>query len=143
MVFALALWSGRQLFISQVLALSLFVVVLFDPWAVISAGFWLSFGAVAMLSFALGARIGHTHWLKASVQTQWAVTIGMVPLLLIMFNQVSIISPFANAIAIPLISFIVTPLALLGSFLSLDFVLQLAYHALDLCMMLLNWFNQL
>ena len=143
MVFALALWSGRQLVISQVLALALFVVVLFDPWAVISAGFWLSFGAVAMLSFALGARVGYAHWFKASLQTQWAVTIGMVPLLLIMFNQVSIVSPFANAIAIPLISFIVTPLALLGSFLPLDFVLQLAYHALDVCMMLLNWFNKL
>jgi competence protein ComEC len=143
MVFALALWTGRQLVISQVLALALFMVVLLDPWSVISAGFWLSFGAVAMLSFALGARIGHAHWFKASLQTQWAVTIGMVPLLLIMFNQVSIVSPFANAIAIPLISFIVTPLALLGSFLSLDFVLKLAYHALDVCMKLLNWFNQL
>lgn len=143
MVFALALWSGRQLVISQVLALALFVVVLFDPWAVISAGFWLSFGAVAMLSFALGARIGHTHWLKAALQTQWAVTIGMVPLLLIMFNQISIVSPFANAIAIPLISFIVTPLALLGSFLSIDFALKLSHHALDVCMMLLNWLNQL
>jgi competence protein ComEC len=143
MVFALALWSGRQLVISQVLALALFVVVLFDPWAVISAGFWLSFGAVAMLSFALGARIGHTHWLKAALQTQWAVTVGMVPLLLIMFNQISIVSPFANAIAIPLISFIVTPLALLGSFLSIDFALKLSHHALDVCMMLLNWLNQL
>jgi competence protein ComEC len=67
----------------------------------------------------------------------------MVPLLLIMFNQVSIISPFANAIAIPLISFIVTPLALLGSFLSIELVLKLAYHGLDVCMKLLNWFNQL
>ncbi|HEY9277456.1 MAG TPA: DNA internalization-related competence protein ComEC/Rec2 [Methylotenera sp.] len=143
MVFALALWSGRQLVISQVLALALIVVVLFDPWAVISAGFWLSFGAVAMLSFALGARVGHAHWFKAALLTQWAVTIGMVPLLLIMFNQVSVVSPFANAIAIPLISFIVTPLALLGSFLSIEFALKLSHHALDVCMMLLNWFNQL
>jgi competence protein ComEC len=137
MVFALALWSGRQLAISQVLALALFVVVLFDPWAVISAGFWLSFGAVAMLiSSWCTSRL--CILVQASLQTQWAVTIGMLPLLLIMFNQVSIVSPFANAIAIPLISFIVTPLALLGSFLPLDFVLQLAYHALDVCMMLLN-----
>jgi competence protein ComEC len=45
-VFAVVLWSGRQLAISQVLAMALIVVVLLDPWAVISAGFWLSFGAV-------------------------------------------------------------------------------------------------
>jgi len=142
-VFAFALWSGRQLVISQVLALALLVVVMIDPWAVISAGFWLSFGAVAMLSFALGARVGQTHWFKASVQTQWAVTIGMVPLLLIMFHQASIISPVANAFAIPLISFFVTPLALLGSFLPIDASLDLSYQVLNICMLLLKWLNQL
>ena len=142
-VFAVALWSGRQLIISQVLALALFLVVVVDPWAVISPGFWLSFGAVAILAYTLGARIGIAHWLKASLQTQWAVTIGMLPLLLIMFHQASMISPLANAFAIPLISFIVTPLALLGSFLSLDFALNLSYQVLNLCMQLLMWLNQL
>lgn len=142
-VFAIALWSGRQLIISQVLALALLLVVVLDPWAVISPGFWLSFGAVAILSYALGARIRMTHWLKASLQTQWAVTVGMLPLLLVMFNQASIISPLANAFAIPLISFIVTPLALLGSFLSLDFALHLSYQALNVCMQLLMLLNQL
>lgn len=143
MVFALALWSGRQLVISQVLALALVVVVVIDPWAVMAAGFWLSFGAVAMLSFALGARIGQTHWLKAAIHTQWAVTIGMLPLLLIMFHQASIVSPIANAFSIPIISFVVTPLALLGSFLPIDSLLMLSYKALELCMFVLNWLNQL
>jgi len=142
-ILGLALWSGRQLVIAKVLALALLLVVLIDPFAVVSAGFWLSFGAVAILSFALGARIGHPNWLKAWLQAQWAVTIGMVPLLLIMFNQVSIVSPLANAIAIPLISFVVTPLALLGSFLPVDSVLILAYHVLNICMLLLDWFNRL
>ncbi|MDO9365551.1 MAG: DNA internalization-related competence protein ComEC/Rec2 [Methylotenera sp.] len=143
MVLALALWSGRQLVSSQVLALALFVVVAIDPWAVMAAGFWLSFGAVAMLSFALGARIGQTHWLKAAIHTQWAVTIGMVPLLLIMFHQASIVSPIANAFAIPIISFVVTPLALLGSFLPIDSLLMLSYKVLEVCMFVLDWLNQL
>lgn len=143
MVFAIALWSGRQLVIAQVLALALFVVVVIDPWAVISAGFWLSFGAVAMISFALGGRIGQLHWFKVAVQTQWAVTIGMLPLLLILFHQASIVSPIANAFAIPLISFIVTPLALLGSFLPIDAPLYLSYKMLELCMAALKWLNQL
>lgn len=142
-VFAIALWSGRQLVITQVLAVAVMVVVLIDPWAVISAGFWLSFGAVAMISFALGGRIGQVHWLKVVVQTQWAVTIGMVPLLLMMFHQASIISPVANAFAIPLISFVVTPLALLGSFLPIDAALKLSYLALQICMEVLKWLNQL
>lgn len=141
-VFSLALWSGRQLVISQVLALALLVVVIIDPWAVLAAGFWLSFGAVAMLSFALGARVGQPHWLKIAVHTQWAVTIGMVPLLLIMFHQTSIISPVANAFAIPVISFLVTPPALLGSFLPFDAPLNLSYQALTVCMVVLKWLNQ-
>ena len=143
LVFAIALWSGRQLVIGQVLALALLVVVLLDPWAVNAPGFWLSFGAVAMLAYALGARIGQIHWLKAAVQTQWAVTIGMLPLLLVMFNQASVISPIANAFAIPVISFVVTPLALLGSFLPIDVPLHWSHQALEICMWALEWLNQL
>lgn len=142
-VFAIALWSGRQLVISQVLAVALLMVVVLDPWAVNAPGFWLSFGAVAMLAYALSARLGQVHWLKAAVQTQWAVTIGMLPLLLVMFNQAAVISPIANAFAIPLISFVVTPLALLGSFLPIDAPLDLSYKALTMCMWVLNKLNQL
>ena len=143
MVFGAALWSGRRFAIAQVLALALLVVVLLDPWAVVSAGFWLSFGAVALLSFAMGARVSPPHWLTAAIRTQWAVTIGILPLLLIMFHQASIISPLANAVAIPLISFFVTPLALLGSFLPMDWPLHLAYGLLDACVVFLRWLNQL
>jgi len=143
MVFGVALWSGRHFAMAQVLALALLIVVLIDPWAVISAGFWLSFGAVALLSFAMGARLAQPHWLKIALRTQWAVTIGMLPLLLIMFHQASIISPLANAVAIPLVSFFVTPLALLGSFLPIDWPLHLAYYLLDGCVVFLRWLNQL
>jgi len=143
MVFGAALWSGLRFAIAQVLALALFIVVLIDPWAVISAGFWLSFGAVALLSFAMGARLAQPHWLQIALRTQWAVTIGMLPLLLILFHQASIISPLANAVAIPLISFFVTPLALLGSFLPIDWPLHLAYYLLDYCVVFLRWLNQL
>lgn len=147
LVFAIALWSGRQLVISQVLAMALLIVVLLDPWAVSSPGFWLSFGAVAMLAYALGGRIGQTHWFQAALKTQYAVTIGMLPLLLVLFGQASIISPVANAFAIPLISFVVTPLALLGSFLPANVLtnipLHLSYKALEVGMFALKWLNQL
>jgi len=96
-----------------------------------------------VLSFAMGARIGQMHWLTAAIKTQWAVTIGMLPLILVMFHQASIVSPLANAVAIPVISFLVTPLALLGSFLSIDAALDAAYFILDVCMQLLKWINQL
>lgn len=143
LVFAIAVWSGKKWPISQVLALALFTVVLLDPWAVISAGFWLSFFAVAIIAYAMNGRLAPLHWFKAAVLTQWAVTIGMLPVLIILFHQASIISPIANAVAIPLVSFFVTPLALLGSFFSLDIVLYLSHAVLQGLMWVLIWLNQL
>jgi competence protein ComEC len=91
-----------------------------DPWAVLWPGFWLSFGAVAVILFGSHGRIGPRETgLRANLQmagrTQWSVTLGLVPLTMLLFGQVSLVSPLANAVAIPLVSFIVTPLALLGS----------------------------
>ncbi|MFZ6658723.1 DNA internalization-related competence protein ComEC/Rec2 [Undibacterium sp. TJN19] len=124
-VVAVAVWTGRISNFSSVLCLALGLVVLFDPWAVLSPGFWLSFSAVAVILFAVGGRVENTepvsklqglrHSFHAAGLTQYAVTIGLVPLTMLLFGQISLISPLANAIAIPLVSFIVTPLALLGS----------------------------
>ncbi len=138
-VFAVALWLGRNVSIARVLAYALLVVVLLDPWAVLAAGFWLSFGAVAVISYAIAGRLRSPHWLREAVTTQWAVTLGLMPLLLFMFQQVSIISPLANALAIPVVSLIVVPLTLLGSVVPLDWILLLAYKVADWCMLALEW----
>ena len=121
-VVALALWTGRLSAVTHVLCAALGVVVLFDPWAVLWPGFWLSFGAVAMILFASHGRLGpDPRGLRGALllagRTQWAVTLGLVPLTMLLFGQVSLVSPLANAAAIPLVSFVVTPLALGGSLL--------------------------
>ena len=138
-VFAFALWSGRSLAISRVLAYALVVVVLLDPWAVLAPGFWLSFGAVAVMAYALNHRIGHPRWLREAIHTQWAVTLGMLPLLLVLFQQVSVISPFANAFAIPLVSLVVVPSALLGALLPIDFALNFSAFVMNHTLLLLQW----
>ncbi len=92
-----------------VLALALAVVLLFDPWAVTSAGFWLSFGAVALLFYAGAGRPSRRHWLVEWGRAQWAVTLGLIPALLALFQQFSLVSPIANAVAIPAISLVITP----------------------------------
>jgi competence protein ComEC len=124
-----ALLSGRALAAPQVLGAALLLVLLLDPWAILSAGFWLSFGAVALLFHIADGRLGSRHWLVEWGRAQWAITLGLIPLLLALFQQFSLVSPIANAIAIPLVSFIVTPLALLGSLPGFGWALQLA-HAL-------------
>ncbi len=111
--------------------------------AVIAPGFWLSFGAVAVIMLAGGSRIGRPGWLRAWAQTQWAVTLALVPFLLAMFQQVSLVSPLANAFAIPLVSLVVVPLALAASVLPLDWIAHAAHLVMTFCMFLLRALSDL
>ena len=137
--FALALLFGKNLAISRALALAVIVVVLLDPWAVIAPGFWLSFSAVALIAYVTVGRLKPATAFKTALNTQWAITLGLLPLLIVMFGQVSIISPIANAFAIPVISLLVVPLAILGSVIHVNFILQAAHFILELCMQALSW----
>ncbi|MFH1870737.1 MAG: DNA internalization-related competence protein ComEC/Rec2 [Pseudomonadota bacterium] len=138
-VVALARLTTREIAGSRVLALALLLVLLLDPWAVLAAGFWLSFGAVALLFHIGSGRLGSAHWLIEWGRAQWAVTLGMLPALLALFQQFSLISPLANAVAIPLVSFVIAPLALLGSLPPLDPLLSLAHFLTAWLMVFIDW----
>ena len=139
-VVALALLTHRLTSASRVLALALVLVLLIDPWAVLAAGFWLSFGAVGVLFYIGSGRLGSGHWLHEWARAQWAVTLGMIPALLLLFQQFSLVSPLANAIAIPVVSFVVTPLALLAAALpQAGFLLALAHLVTRWLMALMIW----
>ena len=142
-VVAAALWMGRLTSASVVLSAALFTVLVIDPWAVLAPGFWLSFGAVALILLVSTGRIAQPHWLTVWARVQWAVTLGLVPLLLALFQQVSLVSPLANAIAIPVVSLAVVPLTLIGVMLPFDLVLQLAHAVMALCGALLEWMSTL
>jgi len=142
-VVALALWLGRATAASRVLALALLLVLLVDPWAVLSAGFWLSFGAVALLFYVSAGRVAPGHWLAEWGRAQWAVTLGMIPALLALFQVFSLVSPIANAVAIPVVSFVVTPLALVAAVLPFDALLLLAHQFLAWLMLFIEWLADL
>ena len=142
-VTAAALWLNRMGSVLAVLSVALLVVALIDPWAVLAPGFWLSFGAVAVILYVSVGRIGTPHWLITWAQVQWAVTLALMPALLAMFQQVSIISPLANALAIPLVSLVVVPLTLAGVVLPVDWLLQLAHVVMAGCGYALEWMSRL
>jgi competence protein ComEC len=131
----------------HILSFAASVLVLLDPWAAQTAGFWLSFGAVALLMYANVGRFSmiKSRWdtLRQAVWTQWTVTIGLVPLTVMLFSQLSLISPLANAVAIPWVTFVVTPLAMLGTFFGVDAFLQWGDQALSLLFSLLRPLSQL
>lgn len=138
-VAAWAVWRGWFGSGTRVLVIALGAVCLLDPWAPLSPGFWLSFGAVAVLLLA-GASLGaRAHWFRIALVAQLAVTLGLIPLTLALFQQVSLAGPLANALAIPVVSFVVTPLALLACLLPFDVIALLAHWVLAQLMDYLGW----
>ncbi len=138
-VAALSLLLSRSLSPWLVLSWSALAVLVIDPWAVLAVGFWFSFAAVAMLMYVTQNRIGRETAMRVAVKTQIAVTLGLVPLSLAFFQQVSLVGPIANAIAIPLISFLVIPLTLLWLVLPIDALLSVAHVLIDGLASLLKW----
>ena len=116
------------------LGLALIVVLIADPLAVLSAGFWFSFSAVAVIFISLDSNNSakahesvpgeRTFWkrmlviLKQWVRLQLLISLFLLPLSLFMFQQVSLISPVANLLLIPYVSFLVVPLVLVAIILS-------------------------
>ncbi len=141
-VVAIALWRGQLTSPTLVLVWALFVVVVLDPWSTLAPGFWLSFGAIGIIMLVTVGRTGQLHWLIGWLRIQWAITLGLIPLLLALFQQVSMVSPIANAIAIPLVSLVVVPLTLLATIPIFDFILPLAHTSLSIGMAGLVWLSE-
>ena len=128
--------SGRIWPWPWIWTLALAVVIIFDPWALYQAGFWLSFIAVGVL-FATSSPVMNspevvhepvryrawrqwTHqfrWLEkfwSLMREQWVVTWALTPLSVLFFGQISVVGLLANLLAIPWVTLVVTPLAMGG-----------------------------
>ncbi|VVN69609.1 DNA internalization-related competence protein ComEC/Rec2 [Pseudomonas fluorescens] len=99
------------------LLLALNAVLLLAPLASLQPGFWLSFAAVAVLIFTFGGRLGPWRWWQTWTRAQWLIAIGLGPLLLVLGLPISLSGPVANLLAVPWISLLVLPPALLGTLL--------------------------
>lgn len=97
--------------------LALNAVLLIDPLASLRPGLWLSFGAVAVLIFTFSSRLGAWGWRAAWLRPQGLIALGLFPLLWILGLPISLSGPLANLIAVPWISLLVLPTALLGTLL--------------------------
>jgi competence protein ComEC len=154
---AFGMYLGRRLHAMDIWFWALFLVLTCNPWAVYSPGFWLSFGAVIAMIFAMPKNqqevididLLFIEKLKNSfgeaARVQAVVTIALIPLTLYWFYQISLISPIANAIAIPVVSFLVTPFAMLGAFLPWflgDVFLWIAHSIFSLLMILIRPLGQ-
>lgn len=123
--------------------------LLMDPWVIFDIGFYLSFGAVGLLIYSVWGYTtfpkGHPNlqerlsaYIHASVKAQYVATVGLVPLCAALFHQQSFISPLVNALSIPWMSFISTPLCMLGTLTGNSWLLHAAAQSLEFQTLWLN-----
>lgn len=110
---------SRRMATADTLALALLGVLIIDPLAVLSSGFWLSFSAVFIILLALNHDIRHrsAQLFHSWGKVQLFIYIGLTPVLAAWFNQLPLSALAANSIAIPWVSFISVPLVILGTIL--------------------------
>ncbi len=137
-VAAVALIGGRQSAPFRVLLLAMVAVLLFDPWAVLSAGFWLSFSAVAALMLVLSGRLARQPRWRQFLLAQAAISWMSLPIVLGVFGAPSLISPLANALAIPVVSIVLVPALLLAVVSGSSSLLGVAAWVLEHLMTALN-----
>ncbi len=94
------------------------VVLLWRPWDILSASFWLSFAAVSWIAYIMTHLQDLKKW-QAWLKLQGLMTLGLLPLSLYFFHGVSLVAFMANLIAIPYISFVVVPAVLVASAVAL------------------------
>ncbi|MDH4394482.1 MAG: DNA internalization-related competence protein ComEC/Rec2 [Limnobacter sp.] len=121
---------------------AMLIGMLIDPWVLFDIGFYLSFGAVGILIFSgWGYRTFKDEYstpkqklrgfAQAAFKAQYVATVGLIPFCAALFNQQSLISPLVNALSIPWMSFISTPLSMLGTLTGNSWLLHIAAQSLD------------
>jgi competence protein ComEC len=130
--------TGRRWPWTWVLLTAAVGVTMLDPWALLQPGFWLSFVAVALLMVSGdndAQRAAPSSWpndpeersasarlldivrttAHQALRTQVVATISLAPLSAIFFQQISAVGFLANLVAVPWVTLLVTPLALVGA----------------------------
>ncbi|WP_083329137.1 DNA internalization-related competence protein ComEC/Rec2 [Marinobacter salinus] len=110
-------WSvllARQASVWQSLVLALGAVLLLDPFAPLDQGFWLSFGAVAVLIFVFAGTLGGSGWFRGLLLAQVAVFAGLWPVLQVFGQEQPVVGAVANLLAIPWVSLVVMPVLVTG-----------------------------
>ena len=145
---ALVLLLKQQVSALKLLLLSASILLFLDPFSILSAAFWLSYGACFILIRVYQTivqepnHVEHTvitwktrlwTFFSVLIESQWKVFLALFPLVAIIFQQISWISPLINLIAIPLIGIVVVPLEVIGACLKIisDPLALIFFHCAD------------
>ena len=111
---AVTLLLRRRVGVADGLGLCVIGVLLFDPLAPLAPGFWLSFGAVAVILYGATGHVRPLGVIRSYLLVQVVVTLGLVPVLAGSFGAVSLVSALVNLYAIPLYTLLIVPAVLVS-----------------------------
>lgn len=117
-VVMLALLSRQTIYLWMRLCLAFCLVVIWDPFVLYSASLWMSFGSVVWIAYVCSGRLKGYSKSVAWWRLQWALLIGLAPLTLYFYHQVSVVGFVANAVAVPWVGFLIVPICLVAAALS-------------------------
>ncbi len=141
----IALVQRQRVPSSKILSIALILVLLIDPFAAMSASFWLSFSAVILILLYASRQQAKPRF--SLIYLQFMLSIGMFPLTILFFGSASLISPIANVIAIPWVTIIIVPLILLAMICLVfapwlsDYLLQFVSINISYLMQALEWLD--
>ena len=143
-----SLFNYRQYTFTYIISWALILILIIDPFAVMSSGFWLSFSAILVIAYGMLHRVGtESIWWRWG-RVQYIVAIGLMPLLIFWFQQYPVSGFLANLIAVPCVSMFVVPLVLAGTLLSSlsmefsSYFLTGAVNIIELIWPLLEWLSE-
>lgn len=93
---------------SRALAYAWGLILLFDPFALLSPGLWLSFGAVIAILYVSAGRLRRAPAWQLVLRVQLFLSIALVPLTLHFFDGLAWLSLPVNLVAVPVFS-LLTP----------------------------------
>ena len=141
----------------NIVLLSASILLIFDPFSILSAAFWLSYGACfVLLRIYQTVQQSHAEEIKTRnqaikiqvkilIESQWKIFLALFPLMLIFFKQVAWITPLSNLFAIPWIGMVIVPLDVIAALCYFIFepLGSLIFQINDGCLSVLLIFMQL
>jgi competence protein ComEC len=107
-------WQQRRAGLWTVLALSLLLTTLMVPSQAFRSGFWLSYGAVAVLLWFYLSRRPGAAYLSGVIQAQGVLFVGLTPVTVQVLGEAALLAMPANYLAVPILTLITMPCLFLG-----------------------------
>lgn len=116
-VYLISLFAVKKILPLNVVCIAIILILINDPLSIVAVDFWLSFTAVILILFITQYRLDKLSNLNRWLKLQCLLSIAIMPVIIFWFKQIPVYSVLANAVAIPVIGFLIVPITFLATFL--------------------------